>query len=183
MSLSVLILGSGAREHALAGKIHRSPGLKRLFWAPGNPGPASVATNVPILADDIRGILDWIRSHPVDLVVVGPEGPLVKGVADELTTAGIPVFGPSAAAAALEGSKAFAKEVMASAGVPTAKAKVFESTTEAEAYVRGQRAVVGKADGLAAGKGVAVGRGAEERIAGSPLLSPLCGPPKRPLID
>lgn len=183
MSLSVLILGSGAREHALAWKIHRSPELKQLFCAPGNPGTASVATNVPIPADDIRRILDWIRSHPVDLVVVGPEGPLVKGVADELTTAGIPVFGPSAAAAALEGSKAFAKEVMASAGVPTAKATVFESTTEAEAYVRGQRAVVVKADGLAAGKGVAVAGGPEEAIAAIRSLSHLGDASKRLIIE
>ncbi len=150
MSLSVLILGSGAREHALAWKIHRSPELKQLFCAPGNPGTASVATN---------------------------------GVADELTTAGIPVFGPSAAAAALEGSKAFAKEVMASAGVPTAKATVFESTTEAEAYVRGQRAVVVKADGLAAGKGVAVAGGPEEAIAAIRSLSHLGDASKRLIIE
>jgi hypothetical protein len=183
MSLSVLILGSGAREHALGWKIHRSPELEQLFCAPGNPGTASVATNVPIPADDIPRILDWIRSHPVDLVVVGPEGPLVQGVADELTTAGIPVFGPSAAAAALEGSKAFAKEVMASAGVPTAKAMVFDSAAEAEAYVRGQRAVVVKADGLAAGKGVAVARGPEEAIAAIRSLSQLGDASKRLIVE
>src|SRR6516165_12071487 len=127
MRLTALILGSGAREHALAWKISRSPQLKALFCAPGNPGTAKVATNVPVPADDAGEILAWIRAHPVDLVIVGPEAPLVRGVADALSAASIPVFGPSAAAAALEGSKAFAKEVMARAGVPTAKARVFTS--------------------------------------------------------
>ena len=183
MTVSALILGSGAREHALAWKIQRSPNLKELFCAPGNPGTASIATNVPIPADDAGQILAWIRSHPVDLVVVGPEAPLVKGVADALTAAGIAVFGPSAAAAALEGSKAFAKEVMASAGVRTAKAMVFESAAEAEAYVRRQRAVVVKADGLAAGKGVAVARGPEEAVAAIRSLSGLGDASRRLLIE
>jgi len=183
MRLSALILGSGAREHALAWKISRSPQLKALFCAPGNPGTAKVATNVPVPADDAGEILAWIRAHPVDLVIVGPEGPLVRGVADALSAASIPVFGPSAAAAALEGSKAFAKEVMARAGVPTANARVFTSVDEAESYVRRQRQVVVKADGLAAGKGVVVAREPGEAIAAVRSLAQLGAAAKRLLIE
>ena len=183
MKLSVLILGSGAREHALAWKISRSPQLGALFCAPGNPGTASVATNVAVPADDAGEILAWIRGHPVDLVIVGPEAPLVKGVADALRAVSIPVFGPSAAAAALEGSKSFAKEVMASAGVPTASARVFTSMAEAESYVRQQRQVVVKADGLAAGKGVVVARDPGEGIAAVRSLAQLGAAAKRLVIE
>jgi len=183
MRLSALILGSGAREHALAWKISRSPQLKALFCAPGNPGTARVATNVPVPADDAGEILAWIRAHPIDLVIVGPEAPLVRGVADALSAASIPVFGPSAAAAALEGSKAFAKEVMAQAGVPTANARVFTSVDEAESYVRRQRQVVVKADGLAAGKGVVVAREPDQAIAAVRSLAQLGDAAKRLLIE
>jgi phosphoribosylamine--glycine ligase len=183
MKLSALILGSGAREHALAWKISRSPELKALFCAPGNPGTAALATNVPVPADDVGAILAWIRGHPVDLVIVGPEAPLVRGVADALSSASIPVFGPSAAAAALEGSKAFAKEVMASAGIPTASARVFTRVEEAESYVRQQRQVVVKADGLAAGKGVVVAREPSEAVSAIRSLAQLGAAAQRLVIE
>ncbi|MBM3677175.1 MAG: phosphoribosylamine--glycine ligase, partial [Actinobacteria bacterium] len=145
--MGVLVVGSGGREHALAWRLARSPGLRELHAAPGNPGIARLGTCHPIAADDADGLLSLARAIRADLVVVGPEVPLVAGLADHLRHAGIAVFGPGGEAARIEGSKAFAKEVMAAAGVPTA--------------ARLERAVapcVVKADGLAAGKGVAVCR-------------------------
>jgi phosphoribosylamine--glycine ligase len=151
----VLLVGSGAREHALARGIARSPSLTELHAAPGNPGIATLGSCHPVRADDREGLLALAQTLAIDLVVVGPEGPLVAGVADELRWAGIAVFGPSAAAAQIEGSKAFAKDVMRAAGVPTA-------TTLAVA----RAPCVVKADGLAAGKGVFICRTAEELEAG-----------------
>jgi phosphoribosylamine--glycine ligase len=155
--MRVLVVGSGGREHALAWKISRSPLVRALFAAPGNPGMAEVATLLPILADDVAGLVRWSKENAIDLVVVGPEGPLVAGLADRLREAGVLAFGPSAAAARLEGSKAFAKEVMAAAGIPTADYEAFSEVEPALTYARklGGRVVV-KADGLAAGKGVVV---------------------------
>jgi phosphoribosylamine--glycine ligase len=151
----VLLVGSGGREHALAWRLATSTELDELHAAPGNPGIASLATCHPVSADDGDGLLGLARSLAADLVVVGPEAPLVHGVADALRHAGIPVFGPSAAAARIEGSKVFAKAVMAAAGVPTA------------AVLREPRApCVLKADGLAAGKGVVVCRTDAELAAG-----------------
>jgi phosphoribosylamine---glycine ligase len=145
--VNVLVVGSGGREHALAWKLGRSPELGELHAAPGNPGIASVGTCHPVRADDGETLLDLSRQLGVDLVVVGPEAPLVAGLADELRHAGVGVFGPSAAAARIEGSKSFAKEVMRGAGVPAA------------AELDGPWApCVVKADGLAAGKGVFVCR-------------------------
>jgi phosphoribosylamine---glycine ligase len=141
----VLVVGSGAREHALAWKLARSPSLTELHAAPGNPGIASVAECHPIRADDAEAMLGLARSLEVDLVVVGPELPLVLGLADALRRFGFLVFGPSASAARIEGSKSFAKEVMAAAGVPSA----------ARLPIARPPCVV-KADGLAAGKGVFV---------------------------
>jgi phosphoribosylamine--glycine ligase len=141
----VLVVGSGAREHALAWKLAQSPSLDVLHAAPGNPGIASVAECHPIRADDAEAMLGLARSLEVDLVVVGPELPLVLGLADALRRFGFLVFGPSASAARIEGSKSFAKEVMATAGVPTA----------ARLPIARPPCVV-KADGLAAGKGVFV---------------------------
>jgi phosphoribosylamine--glycine ligase len=142
-----LVVGSGGREHALAWKLDSSPSLTELHAAPGSPGIAALATCHPVATDDAEGLLALARSLGVELVVVGPEAPLVAGVADVLRHAGIPVYGPSAAAARIEGSKRFAKEVMAAAGVPTA------------ALLDDPRApCVLKADGLAAGKGVVVCR-------------------------
>lgn len=145
--MRVLVVGSGGREHALVWKLAQSPSLTELHAAPGNPGIAALASCHPIRAEDAEGILGLSRELDVDLVVVGPEVPLVLGLVDALRRFGIPVFGPSAAAARIEGSKSFAKEVMAAAGVPTA----------ARLPIARVPCVV-KADGLAAGKGVHVCR-------------------------
>jgi phosphoribosylamine--glycine ligase len=151
----VLLVGSGAREHALAWAISRSPSLGELHAAPGNPGIAGLGACHPVRADDGDGLLGLAVTLAVDLVVIGPEAPLVAGVADELRHAGIAVFGPGAAAARIEGSKTFAKEVMAAAGVRAA----------APLSVARPPCVI-KADGLAAGKGVFVCRTADELEAG-----------------
>jgi phosphoribosylamine--glycine ligase len=143
--VNVLVVGSGGREHALAWKLSSSPELGELHAAPGNPGMAALAQCHPVRSDDAEGLLELVRTVDIDLVLVGPEAPLVAGVADELRHAGVPVFGPSAAAARIEGSKTFAKEVMEAAGVPTA---VVMSAPHAPCVV--------KVDGLAAGKGVFV---------------------------
>jgi phosphoribosylamine---glycine ligase len=155
--MRVLVVGSGGREHALAWKLSRSPLIRALYAAPGNPGISEVAELVPLRADDVEGIARWSREQAIDLVVVGPEAPLVAGLVDRLEAAGILAFGPRAAAARIEGSKAFAKEIMAAAGIPTAEHAVFEEPGPALAFARarGGRVVV-KADGLAAGKGVTV---------------------------
>jgi phosphoribosylamine---glycine ligase len=155
--MRILVVGSGGREHALVWKIAQSPLVKALYCAPGNPGIARLAELVPLKADDLGGLARWAKQTSIDLVVVGPEGPLVAGLADRLAEVGVPVFGPTAAAAALEGSKAFAKEVMAAAGVATAGYRSFTDVEPALEHVRsGTGRVVVKADGLAAGKGVVV---------------------------
>ena len=161
--MNVLVVGSGAREHALCWKISQSPLLTKLYVAPGNPGVRAVAECVE-LPSTAQALAAQARALRVDLVVVGPEAPLVAGWADALRQAGIATFGPSQAAAALEGSKAFAKEVMERARVPTAHARVFEAagTDEAERYAESLGPCVVKADGLAAGKGVVVARSGEE---------------------
>jgi phosphoribosylamine--glycine ligase len=156
-NMRVLLVGAGGREHALAWKISQSPLVKALFAAPGNPGIARLAELVPLKADDAEGLARWAREHAIDFVVAGPEAPLVAGLVDRLAEAGIPAFGPTAAAAEIEGSKAFAKDVMRAAGIPTADYGTFSEVAPALAWARarGGRAVV-KADGLAAGKGVVV---------------------------
>jgi phosphoribosylamine---glycine ligase len=155
--MRVLVVGSGGREHALAWKISKSPLVAAVFAAPGNPGIAEVASLVPLRADDVEGIAGWVRQNRIDLVVVGPEAPLVAGLVDRLARDGVPAFGPTAAAAEIEGSKAFAKDVMEAAGIPTAEHGTFSEVEPALswAHARGGRVVV-KADGLAAGKGVVV---------------------------
>jgi phosphoribosylamine---glycine ligase len=155
--MRILVVGSGGREHALAWKISRSPVVRELYAAPGNPGMAAVATLLSLGVDDLDGIVREARQRAIDLVVVGPEGPLVQGLADRLSAAGIAVFGPTAAAAEIEGSKAFAKEVMIAAGIPTAAHDTFHSVEPALRFAR-ERAgrVAVKADGLAGGKGVVV---------------------------
>ncbi len=156
--LSILLLGSGGREHALAWKLSQSPHCQALFAAPGNPGIASVATLVPGL-DILDGtaVTAWAQAHGTGLVVIGPEAPLAAGVADALSAAGIPVFGPSAAASRLEASKAFTKALCDEAGIPTAAYARFDALGPALAYARAHPLpVVVKADGLAAGKGVTV---------------------------
>ena len=155
--MRVLLIGSGGREHALAWALAASPLLTKLWAAPGNPGIAHHAECVPIAADDIPRLVAFAREQGVDLVVPGPEAPLVAGLADALGEAGLACCGPSAAAARIEGSKAFAKEVCGAAGVPTARWERFESAAEAHDFVRRRGApIVVKADGLASGKGVVV---------------------------
>ncbi|WP_426751252.1 phosphoribosylamine--glycine ligase [Myxococcus sp. Y35] len=161
MDVKVLLLGSGGREHALAWKLSQSPRLTQLLCGPGNPGTAKVGTNVPLRADSPEDVAAFAKREAVDLVVVGPEAPLVAGVADALAGVGIPCFGPVAAGARIEGSKAFAKEIMAEAGVPTAAFRTFTDVAAAEAYAVAQGRIVVKADGLAAGKGVIVAHDVE----------------------
>ena len=155
--LSVLILGGGGREHAIAIALSGDPAVTHLHCAPGNPGTATIASNHPVDINDPRAVVTLARRLRVDLVVVGPEAPLVAGVADAVRGAGIACFGPSAAAARLEASKAFAKEVMVAAGVPTARSRYCETLAEVEQALDhfGAPHVV-KDDGLAAGKGVIV---------------------------
>jgi phosphoribosylamine--glycine ligase len=155
--LTVLVIGSGGREHALVAALDRDPGVAAVHAAPGNPGTARVATNHPVLATDGKAVSRLASELAVDLVVVGPEAPLVAGVADAVRAAGIACFGPSAAAARLEGSKGFAKETMAAAGVPTAASLVCEMADDVQAALdRFGPPYVVKDDGLAAGKGVVV---------------------------
>jgi phosphoribosylamine---glycine ligase len=160
--VKVLVVGSGGREHALAWKLAQSPELEELHAAPGNPGIAQLGTCHPVRAEDGDGLLDLAHMLRPDLVVVGPEAPLVAGVADQLRHGGVAVFGPSAAAARIEGSKTFAKEVMHAAGVPTA-----------ETMSVARPPCVVKADGLAAGKGVFVCRTQEELDAALRAVSTL----------
>ncbi len=151
----MLVVGAGAREHAIISALARSPQHPELLCAPGNAGIAGEAQLLAIAAEDSGGVLAAAREQHVDLVVVGPEAPLVAGLADALAEAGIACFGPSAAAAALEGSKAFCKEVMIAAGVPTARYQVVSDVAEGLAAIERYPAVL-KADGLAAGKGVII---------------------------
>lgn len=161
--LTVLVVGNGGREHALALALARDPGVGALHVAPGNPGTAAIATNHPVDAGDGAAVAELARSLGAGLVVVGPEAPLVAGVADAVRAAGIPCFGPSAEAARIEGSKQFAKDIMGAAGVPTAEAVYCETLDEVgEALDRFGPPYVVKADGLAAGKGVIV---TTERVA------------------
>ena len=155
--MKILVVGGGGREHALCWALSGSPLLTRLFCAPGNAGIAEVAECVAIGAEDVPALVAFARKEGVDLVVAGPEAPLTAGLADACAAAGIRCFGPSAAAARLEGSKSFMKEVADAAGVPTARWARFDDAEAARAYIRAQGApIVVKADGLAAGKGVVV---------------------------
>jgi phosphoribosylamine--glycine ligase len=162
--MNVLLLGSGGREHALAWKLAQSSGLDTLYAAPGNPGIAALATCIALDATDHEAVVAFARDHAVDLVVIGPEAPLVDGLADTLIVADIPVFGPTRAAAQLEGSKGFTKELCTRAGIPTAGYARVRSRVEAELAIANTFAlpVVIKADGLAAGKGVVIAMSAAE---------------------
>jgi phosphoribosylamine--glycine ligase len=157
---TVLVVGGGGREHALCWKLAQSPQVGAVLCAPGNAGTGSEpgVENVPVQDDDLPGLVALARERAVDLVVIGPEKPLVLGLTDELEAAGIPVFGPSKAAAELEGSKAYSKALMKRAGVPTAAFETFNNAHAAADWISGrsEQALVVKADGLAAGKGVIV---------------------------
>ena len=161
--MRVLVVGSGGREHALAWRLARSPRVTEIFATPGNSGTAMVGTNLPIAETDIDGLVTAAVEGSVDLVVVGPEVPLSLGLTDRLGAAGIPCFGPSRAAARLESSKSFARDVLDAAGVSGPEYRVFRSASAALAYAEHRnRPLVVKADGLAAGKGVAMCANLEE---------------------
>lgn len=157
--MKVLLVGAGGREHALAWKLTQSARLGELLIAPGNPGTAELGRNIAVAAEDVGDLVALARAEGVDLVVVGPEGPLASGLADALDVAGIPCFGPSQAATRIEASKAFAKALMDEAGIPTARHRVFDRPAEALRWLEGvdwREWRVVKADGLHAGKGVVV---------------------------
>lgn len=163
MAIRILVIGSGAREHALLWKLAKSPRVAALMCAPGNAGTSELAENLPIRANDVDGIVAAAIEHKIDLVIVGPEEPLSIGLADRLRAAGIPVCGNSAAATRIESSKAFAKEIMAVAGIPTARAVVVNDLIQGmSALSTFDIPVVIKADGLAAGKGVVVAQSRDE---------------------
>ena len=166
--LTVLVVGGGGREHALAWKLVQSERVERVLVAPGNAGTAREprVENVAVGAEDIEGLLALAHERSVDLTVVGPEAPLVAGIADRFEAQGLRIFGPGAAAARVEGSKAFTKAFLATHGIPTARYADFTDLAEAAAHVREQRApIVIKADGLAAGKGVVVAQSEAEALA------------------
>jgi phosphoribosylamine---glycine ligase len=155
--MNVLLIGSGGREHALAWKLSASPLLTKLYCAPGNGGIAEVAECVPVAVADHTAVIRFCADNSIDLVVVGPEAPLVAGLVDDLTTAGIKCFGPKRAAAQLEGSKGFTKDLCAEFNIPTAAYGRFTNAASAKVYLAGQTLpIVVKADGLAAGKGVTI---------------------------
>ena len=163
--MRVLVVGSGGREHALAWRLAQSPSVTEIIAAPGNSGTAALGHNLPVSDTDVDGMVSAALDHSVELVVVGPETPLALGLSDRLTDAGIAVFGPSRAAARLESSKSFARSVMDAAGVPGPNYRVFQNVAGALNYVQYyDRPMVVKADGLAAGKGVAMCANREDAI-------------------
>ena len=164
--MKILVVGSGGREHAIAWRLAQDAEKHEIYCAPGNAGTSAVATNVDLKADDIAGLTAWAAAERPDLVVVGPEAPLVAGLVDALEKIGVAAFGPVAVGARMEGSKRFAKEIMDAAGVPTGKAEVFTDAAKAKAALPGYGLpVVIKADGLAAGKGVIVAETREQAEA------------------
>ncbi|MDE2029475.1 MAG: phosphoribosylamine--glycine ligase [Alphaproteobacteria bacterium] len=164
--MKVLVVGSGGREHALCAAIAQSPQCTKLYCAPGNAGIADTAECLPVKVDDKQGILAACRAHNIDFVVVGPDAQLEQGLADDVREAGIPCFGPGRAAAEIEWSKGFMKDLCARTDVPTAAYKRFTDADAAKAYIKTQGVpLVVKADGLAAGKGVTVAQTVEEAVA------------------
>lgn len=159
--MKVLVVGNGGREHALTWKLKQSPKVERIYVAPGNPGTAEMAINVP--AKSTEEIIVWLNENPVDLVVIGPDQYLAEGLSDKIRELGILVFGPSKAAAEIEWSKAYAKQLMHEEEIPTATSRTFSNSEEAREYLKNQKLpVVIKADGLAAGKGVIIAKTMEE---------------------
>jgi phosphoribosylamine--glycine ligase len=164
--MKVLLIGSGGREHALAWKLAQSPLMTEFYAAPGNPGIAEHARLVSLKVEDHEAVAAFCAQKAIDFVVVGPEAPLVAGLADRLRADGLKVFGPSAAAAQLEGSKGFTKDICARYNIPTGAYQRFNNAPKAKAYIRAQGApIVVKADGLAAGKGVTVAMTVDEALA------------------
>lgn len=163
--MKVLVVGGGGREHALVWKIAQSPLVKKIYCAPGNPGTAALAENLPIKADDVSKLLEFAWNEKIDLTVVGPEQPLSLGIVDIFRDHDLKIFGPSKAAAFIEGSKAFSKDLMQKYNVPTAAYGVFSDVAEAEAFIDKTGApIVVKADGLAAGKGVIIAQTRDEAV-------------------
>ncbi len=161
--MKILVVGGGGREHALVWKINKSPLAKEIYCAPGNPGIAALAQCVEIAPTDLKGLLSFAEQKKIDLTVVGPEVPLTEGIVDMFKVAGLLIFGPEKKAAALEGDKTFAKDLLQELGVPTAKYKVFSNAASALDYVKEQEfPLVIKAAGLAAGKGVIIAESLQE---------------------
>jgi len=164
--VKVLVVGSGGREHTLVWKIAQSPKVKEIYCAPGNAGIKNLATCVNISADDIKGLADFAEEKRIDLTIVGPEGPLVEGIVDEFETRGLDIFGPSKAAAQIEGSKVFSKNLMKKYDIPTADYQVFDKFEDAITYIDTVDVpLVVKAEGLAAGKGVIIAKDRDEAKA------------------
>lgn len=164
--MRILVIGGGGREHALAWKLSQSKGVEKMYAIPGNPGMAAICECIAAISiTDNIALVEFAKVHQIDLIVVGPEVPLANGVVDAFAAAGLKAFGPSKAAAQIEGSKAFSKDLMKKYGIPTARYEVFTDATAARAYVRAQGApIVIKADGLAAGKGVIVAATLEQAL-------------------
>jgi len=163
--MQVLVIGGGGREHALVWKIKQSPRVKKIYCAPGNAGTGEIAENIPIAADDIKSLMEFALQKEIGLTVVGPEQPLVMGIVDQFEEKGLRIFGPNRRAAELEGSKSFAKNIMAKYGLPTAEYKTFSSPVDAAEYIKFKNCpLVVKADGLAAGKGVLLCQTVDEAL-------------------
>ncbi|RLB76319.1 MAG: phosphoribosylamine--glycine ligase, partial [Deltaproteobacteria bacterium] len=164
--MKILVIGGGGREHTLVWKISQSPLVDKIYCAPGNPGIAELAECVHIGADEITALCEFAQAEEIDLTVVGPEVPLTMGIVDTFQAAGLEIFGPDKAAAQIEGSKKFSKDLMARYNIPTAAYQSFSDHDQAVAYIKNQGApIVVKADGLAAGKGVIVAMTEEQAIA------------------
>ena len=164
--MRVLVVGSGAREHAIVWKLAQSDRVSHVYAAPGNAGTAATASNLAIDVEDFANLAEAVKEHRIDLIVVGPEAPLAGGIVDFFAPRGVPIFGPSREAAAIEASKTFAKDIMRRYGIPCAASETFDDFASAKAYVEGLgEPPVIKADGLAAGKGVTVPETFEEAVA------------------
>lgn len=163
--MKILLIGSGGREHALLWKLKQNPRITECYVAPGNAGTAALATNIPIEATNIAGLLQFAQEKKIDLTIVGPDDPLAAGIVDQFQQAGLRIFGPTAAAARFEASKSFAKDFMKRHGIPTAVSESFTSGEKASDYVRQAKyPLVVKADGLALGKGVVIAQNVEEAL-------------------
>jgi len=169
--MNILVIGSGGREHALVSKLKESKQVKKIYCTPGNPGIAQIAECGAIDINDNKGLLNFAVAHHIDLTVVGPEVPLANGIVDAFSDKGLKIFGPTQSAARIEGSKAFAKDLMAKYNIPTAGYAVFTDAEAAKQYITQQGApVVVKADGLAAGKGVVVAMTIDEALAAVDMI-------------